>query len=331
MTEQMKVLPYGKRPPPQPSPVRGGGRRRAEPGSGMAVTRFCFNGRMSGKLRRAGNAGMEGRTMDDERRRAADDWQSGLWDRMSDVYQREIDRRFAPVIEHVVARAGLRPGERALDLGTGTGAAAMRAAALVGPAGRVVGVDISPEMLALARRRVEDAGLDIVVFREGGAEAIPAENDVFDVVIASLSLMFVIDRAAAAREIARVLRPGGRLAVSAWAGPDRCDLIRFQQMAGSFAPPRRWPASVPALADAASFLAQLADAGSGPGSRPRRSASILTISSPPGMSSRTSPRPTSRRNAAGKAKEAVRAAMFPGGGPCHFRNDALFIIGERTM
>src|SRR5262245_63996257 len=64
-------------------------------------------------------------------------WQTDVWNRMSQIYQREFDRRFVPVIEHVIARAGLKPGERALDLGAGTGSVALRAATLVAPGGRV--------------------------------------------------------------------------------------------------------------------------------------------------------------------------------------------------
>jgi len=69
------------------------------------------------------------------------DWQTEIWNRMSDVYMREIDRRFVPVIEQVIARAGLSPGERALDIGAGTGAVALMAATLVAPGGRVTGIE----------------------------------------------------------------------------------------------------------------------------------------------------------------------------------------------
>src|SRR5262245_63858135 len=96
-------------------------------------------------------------------------WQTDVWNRMSQIYQREFDRRFVPVIEQVIARAGLKPGERALDLGAGTGSVALRAAALVAPGGRVTGLDISPEMLALARRRAEELSLDNIVFQIGRA------------------------------------------------------------------------------------------------------------------------------------------------------------------
>lgn len=189
-------------------------------------------------------------------------WQIGVWDQISDLYLREIDRRFIPVVEGVIARAGIKPGETVLDLGTGTGAVAIHAAQATGPAGSVVGVDISPDMLRLAGRLIASTGLKNVELREGRAEALPVEAGRFDVVLASLSLMYVIDRAAAAKEIVRILKPGGRLVAAVWAGPDKCDIVRFQQTAGSFAPKPPVPNVGPgAMADATIFLKQLADAG----------------------------------------------------------------------
>src|SRR5690242_11185523 len=114
-------------------------------------------------------------------------WQTGVWDRMSEIYLREIDQRFAGVVDAVIARAALVEGDRVLDLGTGTGAVAKRAAAIVGSKGSVVGVDISPEMLALARQSAAELGLDNVTFVDGRAEEIPAVHGTFDAVLASLS------------------------------------------------------------------------------------------------------------------------------------------------
>jgi len=162
-------------------------------------------------------------------------WQTGVWNRISDIYVREIDRRFVPVVEALITRAVLTPGEHVLDLGTGTGAVAQRAAALVSPGGQVTGVDINPEMLAVAQQRKEAIGLSNVRLLEGRAENIPADDNTFDVVLACLSLMYVIDRSSAAREIARVLRPGGRLVAAAWGAPEQRDIVLFQQTAGSFA------------------------------------------------------------------------------------------------
>src|SRR5437868_2032055 len=118
-------------------------------------------------------------------------WQVGVWDRMAPIYIREVDPRFAPVIDHVLARARLQSGQRVLDLGTGTGAVAVRAAPLVAPGGQVIAVDISAEMLEFARGRAAQAGCTDIVFAEGRGEAIPADDHAFDVVLASLSMMYV--------------------------------------------------------------------------------------------------------------------------------------------
>jgi len=250
---------------------------------------------------------------------------------MSQIYEREIDRRFVPVIEQVIARAALKPGERALDLGAGTGSVALRAATLVAPGGRVTGLDISSEMLALSRRRAEDLGLDNISFREGRAEAIPSADAAFDVALASLSLMYVIDRAAAAMEIARVIRPGGRLVAAVWAGAEQCDIVRFQQIAGSFAPtPPVSGVSPWALADPAPFLVQLADAGIDA----RVETETLGFSFDDfasawdALAGVTIAQLTPEQQQ--ELQAAVMATMWPqGDGPRRFRNMTHFIIGQR--
>src|SRR3954463_6173747 len=105
--------------------------------------------------------------IDPHQQRAGLAWQTGVWDRMSAIYLREIDQRFAPVVEATLARAALGAGERGLGLRTGTGAVAKRAAALVGETGRVEAVDLSPEMLALARQSAAGMGLGNLTFLEG--------------------------------------------------------------------------------------------------------------------------------------------------------------------
>ena len=132
--------------------------------------------------------------VDSDREREGLKLANGVWNRISDIYLREIDRRFVPVVEAAIARAVLTPGEHVLDLGTGTGAVAQQAAKLVSPGGQVTGVDISLEMLAVARRRTDALGLSNVTLLEGRAENIPADDDAFDAVLACLSLMYVIDR-----------------------------------------------------------------------------------------------------------------------------------------
>jgi SAM-dependent methyltransferase len=268
--------------------------------------------------------------METDQEQAGLAWQIGVWDRIADIYLREIDRRFAPVVARVMAYATLMPGQQILDLGTGTGAVAERAAQLVGPSGHVVGVDISPEMLALAQRRVAARGLTNVGLREGRAEAVPAEDGAFDVVLASLSFMYAIDRAAAARELARVLRPQGRLVAAVWAGPEVCDIVRFQQTAGRFAGPPPVPGVGPgALADPTPFLQQLAEVGIEARVEQETlgfdfdtfAAAWDTLA---GVT--TAHLPPERQQ---EAKTAVMAAMYPqGDGPRHFRNTTQFILGR---
>lgn len=109
------------------------------------------------------------------------------------------------------ALGDIRPGDRVVDCGSGAGADALIAARLVGPAGYVIGVDMTPQMLAKARASADDAGLANVEFREGLLEAMPIETGWADVVISNGVLNLVPDKAAALAEMHRVLRPGGRL------------------------------------------------------------------------------------------------------------------------
>jgi SAM-dependent methyltransferase len=124
---------------------------------------------------------------------AALQWQVGVWDRMSPIYLREVDDRFTEIIDGVIRRAALRPGQQVLDLGTGTGSVALKSASSVTPGGAVTAMDISPEMLRLTRQRAASMGLSNL---EGRAEEIPTPSGRFDAVLASLSLMYVIDRGA---------------------------------------------------------------------------------------------------------------------------------------
>jgi SAM-dependent methyltransferase len=105
----------------------------------------------------------------------------------------------------------LMPGERVVDCGSGAGADSLIAARLVGPSGRVIGVDMTSEMLAKARRSAEVTGLHNVEFREGVLEALPVSDDWADVVISNGVLNLVPDKTIALGEFFRVLRPGGRI------------------------------------------------------------------------------------------------------------------------
>jgi SAM-dependent methyltransferase len=112
------------------------------------------------------------------------------------------------------AVADLHEGETVLDLGSGAGADVLISARRVGPTGRVIGLDMTDEMLALARNNAESAGASNAEFVKGHIEEIPLEDATVDVVISNCVINLSGDKPAVLREVARVLRPGGRFAVS---------------------------------------------------------------------------------------------------------------------
>ena len=111
------------------------------------------------------------------------------------------------------ALGAVRPGDVVLDLGCGAGFDALVAALAVGPTGRVAGVDLSPEMLAVAESGRAAAGLSTVEFRQADVEALPFPDASFDVALSNGVLNLIPDKPAALREVFRVLKPGGRLQV----------------------------------------------------------------------------------------------------------------------
>jgi ubiquinone/menaquinone biosynthesis C-methylase UbiE len=141
-------------------------------------------------------------------------------------------RQLWPVGERVVRRAGVSAGETVLDVACGTGNAAIRAA-LAG--GRVVGVDLTPELFEAGRENAREAGVE-VEWVEGDAEALPVRDGSFDVVLSVFGCMFAPRQAVTAQELARALRPGGRLCVTAWA-PDGAMGEFFHTIGGHLPPP----------------------------------------------------------------------------------------------
>jgi O-methyltransferase / aklanonic acid methyltransferase len=149
-----------------------------------------------------------------------------------------------PFFTHFGARlvdvAGLGPGESVLDVGCGRGATLLPAAERVGPAGRVVGVDLAPEMVALLKADIDRRGLAQASVRLGDAGALDVEPGSFDVVICSFVLHLLPDPEATAAGMAAALRPGGRCvaAAPAGSGPDWDFLLRvFGAYADRAGPP----------------------------------------------------------------------------------------------
>jgi SAM-dependent methyltransferase len=112
------------------------------------------------------------------------------------------------------AVAELHEGDRVLDLGSGGGIDVLLSGKRVGPTGRVFGLDMTDEMLALARRNAAEVGATNVEFMKGQIEAIPLPADSIDVVISNCVVNLAADKAAVFSEIARVLRPGGRIGIT---------------------------------------------------------------------------------------------------------------------
>jgi len=108
----------------------------------------------------------------------------------------------------------LAPGERVLDLGCGAGTDSLVATQMVAPEGRVVGIDMTPEMLAKARASAAEMGADNVEFVEGEAEELPFDDGEFDVVISNGVIDLIPDKEAVFSEILRVLKPGGRVQIA---------------------------------------------------------------------------------------------------------------------
>ncbi len=140
----------------------------------------------------------------EQRERARATWAAGDFD--------AIAERIWSVGDDLVERVGVSAGQRAIDVACGTGNAAIPAAVA---GAEVTGLDITPELFEDGRRRAREAGVEIE-WVEGDAEDLPFDEASFDLALSTFGCMFAPDHEAAAAELARVLKPGGRMGVAAW-------------------------------------------------------------------------------------------------------------------
>jgi ubiquinone/menaquinone biosynthesis C-methylase UbiE len=152
------------------------------------------------------------------------------------------------------AVADLHPGETVLDLGSGAGADVLISARRVGPEGRAIGLDMTDEMLTLARANAREAGVENAEFLKGYLEDIPLPDASVDVVISNCVINLAADKRLVLAEAARVLRPGGRLAVSDVVADEGMDEATRADM-------QQWTGCIAGALTEAEFRAELAAAG----------------------------------------------------------------------
>jgi len=152
------------------------------------------------------------------------------------------------------AMADLHEGETVLDLGSGAGGDVLLSARRVGPTGRAFGLDMTDEMLELARANAREAGLENVQFLKGVIEEIPLPDESVDVVISNCVINLSGDKAAVLRDAARVLRPGGRFAVSDVIADENMDDATRTDM-------QQWTGCIAGALTEREFRAQLEAAG----------------------------------------------------------------------
>jgi len=140
----------------------------------------------------------------------------GIFDRAAPTYGQVGARFFQEFGRRLVGVAGVATGSRVLDVATGRGAVLFPAAAAAGPSGRVVGIDLAPGMVAATAAEARARGVDNVELRAMDAEELDFSDDSFDAVLCGFALFMMPHMDQALAEMRRVLRPGGRVAVSSW-------------------------------------------------------------------------------------------------------------------
>ncbi|MEA2843825.1 MAG: hypothetical protein QOJ69_1496 [Actinomycetota bacterium] len=192
----------------------------------------------------------------------------GMWANVASawgVHADDVDQRARAITERMLDSVDVHPGDRVLELASGPGGAGLAAAERVGPGGEVLISDVVPAMVDIARERAAARGFGNVRSEVLDLENIAEPDGSFDVVLCREGMMFALDPAQAAREMRRVLRPTGRVAVAVWAS--RRDnpwlgllLDAITEVTGVEVPPPGMPGPF-ALSDADALRRLFADAG----------------------------------------------------------------------
>jgi ubiquinone/menaquinone biosynthesis C-methylase UbiE len=155
-----------------------------------------------------------------------------------DKYRDPIRQMFAPVAQALIEDASVAAGQSVLDVATGPGEPALTIAAAVGPAGKVTGIDPIPAMVDSARRAAERMGLANTHFEVASADHLPFPDAAFDAVVPRFGAMFFTSPVDDIRELLRVLKPGGKLALAVWGSLETNPFFHtLQYVVDEFAPP----------------------------------------------------------------------------------------------
>lgn len=151
------------------------------------------------------------------------DWDAAAegWKKWWPMFERSAQH----VNDRLVELAGIKPGDRVLDIATGNGEPAVTAARRVGPRGKVIATDQSPGMLGIARERLAALGLNNVAFHQSDAEQLSVNERDFDAAVCRWGLMFMPDLVGALKQIRAHLKAGARFATAVWSTPDKVPMI----------------------------------------------------------------------------------------------------------
>ncbi len=158
------------------------------------------------------------------------EFQRQSWDSVApawDKWDKNLEQSLTFVSYRLIGDARICPGQRVLDLGCGTGYPSILAAQAVGSKGTVVGLDLSENMLAVARRKAEESGVKNISYHAKDVTSLSYDAASFDAVISRFCLMFLPDIHGALKEIARVLKNGGYFSAAVWSTPDKNPFIRI--------------------------------------------------------------------------------------------------------